>query len=91
MTTANEYVVIHGLEAIRGMPLQDGSRIVYVSDKSLDAAIALWADEGDEAFRKRMQSKTRLYGADVRNANMVHWIYLRQVTVVLDAQTQVQD
>lgn len=82
MQTAAEYVQINGLEALRGMPLQDGSgKVVYVSDTALDAAISLWSDEQDDAFRKRMESKSRLYGAETRNANMVSWIYLKNITV----------
>lgn len=82
MQTAAEYVQDNGLEAIRGMPLQHGNgKVVYVSDASLDAAISLWSDEQNEVFRKRMESKSRLYGAETRNANMVSWIYLKSMTV----------
>lgn len=76
--SAAEFVQKNGLAALRGVPLCRGGVIVYISDKSLDDAIALWADEPDEV-RLRMESKTRLYGAEVRNSNMVSWIYLKTV------------
>lgn len=75
------YVQHYGLGAIRGTPLNDGEQLVYVSDASLDEAIALWEDEEDDDYRFRMQSKSRLYGSEVYNDNMVCWIYLHTVTV----------
>jgi hypothetical protein len=78
--SAAEFVQKNGLAALRGVPLCRGSEIIYVSDKSLDDAIDLWADEPEEV-RLRMESKSRLYGSEVRNHNMVSWIYLKNVTL----------
>lgn len=80
---ASTFVQIYGLEKIRGVPLQDGDKVVYASDTALDSEIALWGDEDDDTFRMRMESKSRLYGAEERNANMVSWIYLNKVTLPL--------
>jgi hypothetical protein len=79
--SAAEHVQKHGLASLRGVPLLSGDKVLYISDSSLDAAIALWSDEPDD-LRLRMESRTRLYGAERRNDNMVAWIYLNSVTVM---------
>jgi hypothetical protein len=79
---AADFVQNNGLAALRGHPLyrlSSEASPVFLSDAAIDAAIALWADEPVKEYRWRMESKSRLYGAEVRNANMVEWVYLNTV------------
>ena len=65
-----EAIKQHGLEWLRGRPIADGSHQLFIHDDDLDAAIALWADEPENAYRQR-----RFYGGECRNAPMCVWIY----------------
>ena len=65
-----EAIKTHGLEYLRGRPIADGSRRLFIHDDDLNAAIALWADEPENAYRQR-----RFYGGESRNAPMCAWIY----------------
>ena len=65
-----EAIKKHGLEYLRGRAVTDGSRRLFIHDDDLNAAIALWADEPEHAYRQR-----RFYGGDTRNAPMCAWIY----------------
>ena len=68
--TITEAIKLYGLEFLRGRAVTDGHGTLYIHDKDLDAAIALWADEPDKAYLQK-----RFYGAEERNAPMCRWIY----------------
>lgn len=74
--TIKETIRLHGLEFLRGRAVTDGTRTLYIHDKDLDAAIALWADEPENAHLQR-----RFYGAEARNAEMCEWIYSSYLVV----------
>lgn len=63
-------IKVFGLEALRGRPVEDGNRTVFISHKSLDDDIELWSDEPENAYRTQ-----RFYGGDTPDADMVTWIY----------------
>lgn len=65
-----EAIQKHGLEFLRGRAITDGLRRLYIHDNDLDAAIALWADEPENAHYQR-----RFYGSEERNGNLCVWIY----------------
>jgi len=67
--TLREVVEKFGLERLRGLPVADGKRTLYISDKPLDDDIALYADEPHKAWRIK-----RFYGGETYNADMVVWI-----------------
>lgn len=65
-------VVQYGLEALRGVPIDDGTgEVVYIHDRCIDGDLATWADAPSEAFRI-----TRFYGGESPQAAMVRWIYV---------------
>lgn len=69
--TIKEAIQVHGLEYLRGKQITDGARALYIHDCDLDSAIALWADEPENAHLNR-----RFYGAETRNDPMgCVWIY----------------
>ena len=68
--TITEAVKMYGLPFLRGRPVTDGHRTLYIHDRDLDAAIALWADEQDKAYLQK-----RFYGGEARNSAMCLWIY----------------
>lgn len=83
--TIKNAIMQHGLEVLRGKPIDDGSGTpLYISDSDLDAAIALWEDEPENAHQHR-----RFYGATVRNANLVRWIYSSQMVEIDDSINRV--
>lgn len=68
--TITEAIRKHGLEFLRGRAIIAGARRLYIHDKDLDDAIALWADEPEHAHWQK-----RFYGSEVRNSSFVVWIY----------------
>lgn len=69
--TITEAIRKHGLEFLRGRAVINGSQRLIINDKDLDAAIELWEDEPENAYRQR-----RFYGSAVRNDPMrCVWIY----------------
>lgn len=68
--TITEAIKKHGLEFLRGRAVTDGADPLYIHDKDLDAAIALWSDEPENAYLQK-----RFYGGGERNAEMCRWIY----------------
>lgn len=70
--TISEAVRLHGLEYLRGKPIDaGGGPPLYICDRDLDSAIALWADEPHNAHLHR-----RFYGSEVRNdTKRCLWIY----------------
>lgn len=69
--TITEAIRKHGLVFLRGRVMINGSQRLIINDKDLDAAIELWADEPENAYRQR-----RFYGSEVRNDPMhCVWIY----------------
>lgn len=68
--TITEAIKLHGLEFLRDRAVTDGNGVLYVHDKDLDAALALWEDEPDQAYLQK-----RFYGGAERNAAICQWIY----------------
>lgn len=69
--TITEAIRKHGLEFLRGRVVTEGRQRLIINDKDLDAAIELWEDEPENAYRQR-----RFYGSEVRNDPMhCIWIY----------------
>lgn len=80
--TLRTVIACFGIEALRGMALQDGrGKPMYVSDSLIDKEARDWADSPTEMFRI-----ARLYGGDSPQADMVDWIYTG--TTVLAAQAE---
>ncbi len=73
-----EAIKQRGLEYLRDRAITDGSRRLFIHDDDLDAAISLWADEPENAYRQR-----RFNGGESRNAPMCVWIY-GSYTVLVD-------
>ena len=74
--TAAEIVRELGIEAIRGLPLKDGNRTLFVSNRLIDRMVAE-AEEDHEI--KAMQWRERVYGGDTPDADMVVHIRLNTV------------
>lgn len=73
--TAAEHVMLHGLESLRSIPLRCGDEVRYLTDKLIDEALELYADDMGRIWRMSF------YGGTTRNAEMVSWIYLNSVTL----------
>lgn len=74
--TVEEFVRAHGLQALRGVPLDLGGDVVYVSNKLLDKlALEEWGPN-DRPWRER------LYGGSTPDAKMVVWIYQSQANIL---------
>ena len=70
--TLKEAIFEYGLEFLRGRPIYECADCapLFISDSDLNAAFCLWVDEPEHAHLQR-----RFYGAEVRNAPLVRWIY----------------
>jgi len=76
--TIRNFIRAFGLEALRGKKIKVGERTLYIHNDDLDAAIELWIDEPENAYRHQ-----RFYGGETPTSNMVRWIYANDE--VLDA------
>jgi hypothetical protein len=75
-----EVIRAHGLERLRGQPIVDGPRVLYIADSDLDDAITLWEDEPDAAGRHK-----RFYGSVVHNdPHDCLWIYANAVVATAE-------
>jgi hypothetical protein len=76
--TIKDAVKLHGLEWLRSRPVAHGPYDVYINDEDLNAAIELWADEPENAFRNK-----RFYGSIIKNdPHHCCWIYSSQLVTV---------
>ena len=53
--TITEAIRKHGLEFLRGRVVANGSQRLIINDKDLDAAIELWEDEPENAYRQLLR------------------------------------
>lgn len=75
-----EAIRAHGLECLRGQPIVDGPRVLYIADSDLDDAITLWEDEPGAAVRHK-----RFYGSVVHNdPHDCLWIYANAVVATAE-------
>lgn len=71
-------IKLYGLEWLRNRPIQHGPYDVYINDSDLNAAIALWADEPENAFRNK-----RFYGSIIKNdPHHCSWIYSSELIAI---------
>lgn len=77
--SAAELVVQEGIEALRGLALEDGDAIVYVADKEIDRLLAEEKEDIEENDFIFPAWKKLTYGGDTPDALLVRKINLNMV------------
>lgn len=79
--SAAALIAEHGIEAVRGVPLQEtvgdtaAGPVFYVSNQLIDKILAEAAQDEDLKGNTRGYWRERLYGGATPDAEMVNWIY----------------
>ena len=70
--TVAELIFERGLEAVRGLPIQDGADVLYVRNALIDRLLLQYAEDG---LSSRAAWQERLDGGTAPDAEMVRWIH----------------